>query len=64
MFPQEGTYFTNYCHWETKHRKVFPKCHTQSEIYDNHIPPKGALSTVQILFESLFSSDGYESICT
>jgi len=41
MFPQEGTYFTNYCHWKTKYRKVFSKCHTQSEVHHNHIPPKG-----------------------
>jgi len=49
MFPQEGTYFTYYCHWETKHRKVFPKCHTQSKVHHNHIPPKGLKLYILIL---------------
>lgn len=64
MLPQEGAYFTNDCYRETKYRKVPPKCYSQSEVYHNHIPPKGALSTVQILFKSLFSRYGYESVCT
>lgn len=41
MLPQEGTYFTNDCDWETKYRKIFPKCYSQSEVHHNHIPPKG-----------------------
>lgn len=41
MLPQEGTYFTYNCYWEAKYRKVFTKCHSQSEIHHYHIPPKG-----------------------
>lgn len=41
MLPQEGAYLKNHCHWETKYREVFPKCHSQSKIYHNYIPPEG-----------------------
>lgn len=43
MLPQEGAFFADNCHWETKYRKVFSKCHSQSEVYHNHIPPKGMI---------------------
>jgi len=54
MLPQEGAYFTNDCYRETKYRKVLPKCYSQSEVYHNHIPPKGSKLNNTLLFFIIF----------
>ena len=62
LLKKKRSVTTNHFVGQTDNWQISIKCNQKSQIQCHHIPAVGALPSVRILFEFIFSSNGAQSI--